>query len=45
MLQSAAILRPVAMLWATGRFPWKTKHRAKSWRPAQLFSNIDEEVE
>ena len=25
--------------------PLETKYKAKSWRPAQSFSNIDEEVE
>ena len=25
--------------------PWKTKYKAKNWRPARSFSNIDEEVE
>jgi len=38
-------LRPATMLWAAGCLPWKTKYKAKNWRPAQSFSNIDEEVE
>src|SRR6266849_8014343 len=45
MLHFTTILRPAAMLWAVGCLPWKTKYKAKSWRPAQSFSNIDEEVE
>jgi hypothetical protein len=44
MLQFTTILRPAAVLWAAGRLPWKMTYKAKSWRPAQSFSNIDEEV-
>src|SRR4029453_11872613 len=45
MLHFTTILCPAARLWAAVYLPWTTKYKAKSWRPAQSFSNIDEEVE